>query len=41
VAAAMALAAAGELPGKQIVCIVSGGNIDNAKLATILTGGVP
>jgi len=41
VAAAMALAAAGELPGKTIVCIVSGGNIDNAKLATILGGGVP
>ncbi len=39
VAAAMALAAAA--PGKKIVCIVSGGNIDNAKLAAILAGGVP
>jgi len=39
VAAAMAMAAAA--PGKKIVCIVSGGNIDNAKLATILAGGVP
>jgi threonine dehydratase len=27
--------------GKKIVCVVSGGNIDAAKLATILTGGVP
>jgi len=39
VAAAMAMAA--EAPSKKIVCIVSGGNIDNAKLATILAGGVP
>lgn len=39
VAAAMALAAAA--PGMKIVCIVSGGNIDNAKLAAILAGGVP
>ncbi|MBV8200766.1 MAG: pyridoxal-phosphate dependent enzyme [Acidobacteria bacterium] len=47
VAAAMALAQAsaaaggGEMPGKKIVCIVSGGNIDAAKLGTILAGGVP
>jgi threonine dehydratase len=26
---------------RKIVCIISGGNIDAAKLATILTGGVP
>ncbi|HEV3459210.1 MAG TPA: pyridoxal-phosphate dependent enzyme [Thermoanaerobaculia bacterium] len=39
VAAAMALAA--DVPGKKIVCIVSGGNIDNAKLAAILAGDVP
>jgi threonine dehydratase len=39
VAAAMALATTA--PGKKIVCIVSGGNIDNAKLAAILAGGVP
>jgi len=24
-----------------VVCVVSGGNIDGAKLATILNGGVP
>lgn len=40
-----ALAAAAALSGRagegRIVCIVSGGNIDAAKLATILTGGVP
>jgi threonine dehydratase len=28
-------------PARKIVCIVSGGNIDNAKLATILAGGMP
>jgi threonine dehydratase len=28
-------------PPRKIVCIVSGGNIDAAKLATILAGGVP
>jgi threonine dehydratase len=37
VAAALA---ADDLPA-PIVCIVSGGNIDAAKLATILGGGVP
>jgi threonine dehydratase len=37
VAAALALAA----EGKRVVCIVSGGNIDSAKLCTILAGGVP
>jgi threonine dehydratase len=26
---------------RKIVCVVSGGNIDAAKLATILTGGIP
>jgi threonine dehydratase len=51
VAAAMALAvgpapAGGNagiagIAGKKIVCVVSGGNIDAAKLATILAGGVP
>jgi threonine dehydratase len=29
------------VPGSKVVCIVSGGNIDSAKLATILAGGVP
>ncbi len=49
VAAALApwMEAAGEgalpapLPARKIVCIVSGGNIDAAKLCTILAGGVP
>ncbi len=40
-----ALAAAAALSGRAgsgpIVCIVSGGNIDSAKLATILTGEIP
>jgi threonine dehydratase len=27
--------------GGKVVCVVSGGNIDAAKLATILDGGVP
>ena len=50
-AAAGAAAAAPGAPGsapppaprrpRKIVCIVSGGNIDTAKLATILSGGVP
>ena len=41
-AGALALAAAlsGRYEGK-VVCIVSGGNIDPAKLATILGGGTP
>ena len=43
-AAGLALAAAlaglaGE--GGRVVCIVSGGNIDSSRLATILEGGVP
>jgi threonine dehydratase len=29
------------VPGSRVACIVSGGNIDAAKLATILTGGIP
>jgi len=27
--------------GSRVVCVVSGGNIDGGKLATILSGGVP
>ena len=29
------------VPGSKVACIVSGGNIDAAKLATILEGGLP
>lgn len=42
-AASVAAASSGRVPGepKRIVCVVSGGNIDAAKLAVILRGGVP
>lgn len=40
-AAAVAAALNGRLEGKRIVCIVSGGNIDQDKLATIMGGGIP
>jgi len=42
-AGALALAAAlsGDLPGRKLVCIVSGGNIDAERLATILRGKTP
>jgi len=42
-AGALALAAAlsGQVPGRKLVCIVSGGNIDAARLATILRGETP
>jgi threonine dehydratase len=42
-AAALTVAAAleGEMEGKRIVCIVSGGNIDSARLSEILAGRVP
>jgi threonine dehydratase len=42
-AGALALAAArtGRIPGRRIVCIVSGGNIDAARLAAILNGATP
>ena len=39
-AASLAAALGHQVRGK-VVCVVSGGNIDGAKLATILTGGVP
>lgn len=39
--AASLAAALGHQVGGKVVCVVSGGNIDGAKLATILTGGVP
>jgi threonine dehydratase len=40
-AAGVAAAMAGKAGSGKIVCIVSGGNIDSATLATILSGGVP
>jgi threonine dehydratase len=42
-AAALPVAAAlsEQVEGERIVCIVSGGNIDSSRLATILGGGVP
>jgi threonine dehydratase len=40
-AGAAGVAAASLLDGSQVACIVSGGNIDSAKFATILTGAVP
>jgi threonine dehydratase len=39
--AASLAAALGHRVGGKVVCVVSGGNIDDAKLATILNGGVP
>ena len=40
-AASVAAALSGRAPGRRVVCVVSGGNLDFAKLATILGGGVP
>jgi len=40
-AAGVAAAMAGKAGKGKIVCVVSGGNIDSATLATILSGGVP
>ena len=40
-AASVAAAMSGRVTGRSIVCVVSGANIDMAKLAAILTGGVP
>ena len=40
-AASVAAAVAGRAGPGTIVCVVSGGNIDTATLATILSGGVP
>ena len=37
----VAAALAGRAGGGNVVCVVSGGNIDPAKLAAILGGGVP
>jgi len=40
-ALALAAALAGRIPGERLVCIVSGGNIDAARLAAILSGSTP
>ena len=40
-ALAVAAARSGQVPGRKLVCIVSGGNIDAARLATILRGETP
>jgi threonine dehydratase len=40
-AAPVAAALANDLGAKKIVCVVSGGNIDTKKLATILAGEIP
>ena len=40
-AASVAAALNGQAPGKRIVCVVSGGNIDFEKLQLILSGGTP
>jgi threonine dehydratase len=40
-ASSVAAALSGRAGSGKIVCVVSGGNIDAAKLAKILDGGVP
>jgi threonine dehydratase len=40
-ALAVAAALSGEVPGEKLVCIISGGNIDADRLATILRGDTP
>lgn len=40
-AASVAAALANDIGAKKIVCVISGGNIDTKKLATILTGEIP
>jgi threonine dehydratase len=40
-AASVAAALSGKAGGGKIVCVVSGGNIDPAKLAVILNGNIP
>ncbi|MGI9626231.1 MAG: threonine ammonia-lyase [Longimicrobiales bacterium] len=40
-AAALGAVLADKVPGKRVVCVVSGGNIDTAVLARILEGGTP
>ena len=40
-ASSLAAALSGRVPGRKIVCAISGGNIDPAKLAKILQGEIP
>jgi threonine dehydratase len=40
-AASVAAALAGKAPGAKIVCVVSGGNLETAKLSAILLGRLP
>ena len=40
-ASTVAAALSSELEGKRVVCVISGGNIDAEKLATILRGEIP
>jgi threonine dehydratase len=40
-AASVAAALAHDTGARRIVCVVSGGNIDTKKLATILSGDIP
>jgi threonine dehydratase len=40
-ALAAAAALSGKVPGRKLVCVVSGGNLDAATLATILAGETP
>jgi threonine dehydratase len=40
-ALAVAAALSGEVPGRKLVCVVSGGNIDSHRLAAILGGELP
>jgi threonine dehydratase len=40
-AASVAAALSGRVSGRRVVCVVSGGNIDQAALAKILGGAVP
>ena len=40
-AASVAAAVSGQVAGRRIVCVISGGNIDPSVLATILSGSTP
>jgi threonine dehydratase len=40
-AAPVAAALAHDIGARKVVCVVSGGNIDTKKLATILSGDIP